>query len=62
MNESFREHRGGKSNPFQTALACYQFAHEMEVGDIVFAKKGTKKIIGYGVITSEYRHEPNAEK
>jgi 5-methylcytosine-specific restriction protein B len=62
MNEAIREHRGGKSNPFQTALACYQFAHEMKVGDIVFAKKGTKKIIGYGVITSEYRHAPQRGK
>jgi MoxR-like ATPase len=62
INEAIREHRGGKKNPFQTALACYQFAHEMKVGDTVFAKKGTKKIIGYGVITSEYRHEPQRGK
>ncbi len=60
MNEAIREHRGGKSNPFQTALACYQFAYEMEVGDIVFAKKGTKKILGYGssrlnIVTSPAR-------
>ena len=26
MNEAIREHRGGKINPYQTALACHQFA------------------------------------
>ena len=31
----------------------------MQVGDIVFAKRGTKKIIGYGLISSVYRHDPN---
>ena len=30
----------------------------MQVGDKIFAKKGRQEIVGYGVITSEYRHEP----
>jgi len=34
--------------------ATWQFANEMEIGDIVFVKKGTKKIIGRGVVSSEY--------
>ena len=34
--------------------ATWQFANEMEIGDIIFVKKGTKKIIGRGVVSSEY--------
>ncbi|MCZ6688109.1 MAG: AAA family ATPase [Planctomycetota bacterium] len=54
--------QGGHTNPFQDALACYQFAHEMEVGDVVFAKRGRREIVGYGVVTSPYRHEPERER
>jgi MoxR-like ATPase len=52
-----RRRRDGR-NPFHDALACYQFAHEMQVGDQVFAKRGRREIVAYGVIASEYRHEP----
>lgn len=58
IREAFQKRSGGEKNPVQSALACYQFAHEMGVGDIVFAKRGRREIIGYGVISSEYRHEP----
>lgn len=49
---------GGAKNPFHDARACYQFAHEMQVGDVVFAKRGRREIIGYGVVASDYRYEP----
>ena len=34
--------------------ACWNFAKVMEVGDIVFAKQGIKKIVGYGEVTGDY--------
>lgn len=34
--------------------ATWQFANEINVGDIVFVKKGLSKIIGRGIVTSEY--------
>ncbi|MCI0433188.1 MAG: AAA family ATPase [Gemmatimonadetes bacterium] len=46
-------------NPPVSALACWQFANEMSVGDYVVAKRGRSEILGWGVIRSEYRHEPN---
>ena len=39
------------------AHATWQFANEMKVGDVVFAKKGRNQLIGRGVVTSEYRYE-----
>jgi len=58
LREAIQSHRGGDTRPVQAALACYEFAHEMQVGDVVFAKRGRREVIGYGVVLSEYRHEP----
>jgi len=49
----------GRENPSMDALCCYQFANTMEVGDTVFAKRGRKEIVGYGVVSSEYRYDPD---
>lgn len=40
------------------AHCLWQFANEINVGDIVFAKKGMHKIIGKGVVTSDYIYDP----
>lgn len=37
-----------------SSLALWQFCHEMKPGDVVFAKKGRKEVIGRGVVTGEY--------
>lgn len=34
--------------------ACWQFAKEIKEGDVVYAKRGMKTILGRGVVTSEY--------
>lgn len=36
------------------SLAVWQFSREMKVGDVVFAKKGMTKIVGRGVVASDY--------
>ena len=43
------------------AHATWQFAYEMKPGDIVFAKQGMHKIIGRGVVESEYKFDDNAD-
>ena len=35
-------------------LAAWQFAHEVAVGDIIFAKRGTATVIGRGMVESDY--------
>ena len=42
-----------KSNT-NSAHATWQFCNEMKPGDIVFVKKGTNKIIGKGIVQSDY--------
>ena len=58
VKAALQAHRGGDVSPVQDAYACYQFVHEMQVGDLVYAKKGRREIVGYGVVTGEFRHEP----
>ena len=38
-------------------LACWQFQNEIAVGDIVYAKRGRREIVGRGEVTSEARFE-----
>ncbi|MCB9707287.1 MAG: AAA family ATPase [Myxococcales bacterium] len=58
IRQAIQEYRGGGARPINAGWACYQFCHEMEVGDIVFAKQGTHNILGYGIVSSEYRFDP----
>ena len=58
IRRALHDKEGGNINRKHDALACYQFAHEMQVGDIIFAKRGRRQIVGYGLVASEYRHEP----
>ncbi|MCA9674835.1 MAG: AAA family ATPase [Kofleriaceae bacterium] len=48
--------------PSNQALTCWEFASEMQPGDVIFAKRGRKHIIGYGIVTSTYRHDPAGGK
>jgi len=39
-------------------LMLWNFQHVMQVGDIIFAKRGMRKVIGRGVVLSAARYEP----
>ena len=39
----------------------WQFAHDMKPGDVVFAKRGMKKIIGRGIVTGDYAYDSDAD-
>lgn len=45
-----------------SAYATWQFANEMKVGDVVFAKKGRFLIIGRGVVESDYIYDEKRQK
>jgi len=44
-----------------SAHATWQFANELRQGDIVYAKKGLHKLIGKGVVESEYIYDPERD-
>jgi MoxR-like ATPase len=39
------------------ATQCYDFARRMKPGDWIFAKKGRREIVGFGIVTSDYRFD-----
>ena len=43
-------------------LAAWQFTKEMKPGDIIFAKRGTKEIIGRGIVTGEYFYDRDGDR
>lgn len=44
-----------------SALATWQFANEMKPGDIVYAKRGLRQLVGRGIVTSDYEYDPSRE-
>lgn len=58
INRAMRDRRQDGRNPYNNASTCYSFGHVMKPGDIIFAKRGRKQIIGAGVVIGDYRYEP----
>lgn len=54
MQKAIKAHYPSKGSAKNDSLAVWQFANEMKPGDIVFAKSGRNKIIGRGVVESDY--------
>ena len=42
-------------NPTNDVKAMFDFSKEIKVGDLVFIKKGIKKLLGVGIVTSDYK-------
>ena len=59
MRIEIKKHYPTDGNAKNDSLAVWQFAHEVKPGDIVFAKKGMTKIIGRGVVESDYYFDDN---
>ncbi|MGJ4852016.1 AAA family ATPase [Bacillota bacterium Meth-B3] len=55
--EKCKEVYGPETNPKNKSLAIWQFAHEMQIGDIVYAKIGLSKLVGRGIVMSDYSHD-----
>ncbi|MGB4921263.1 MAG: AAA family ATPase, partial [Enterococcus aquimarinus] len=61
MKEEMRSLYGDGSSYKNAGHATWQFANEVKPGDIIFAKLGMYKIIGRGIVTSEYIFDPSRE-
>lgn len=58
IETEIRNH-GKTQKPNNDTLAIWSFCNVMNEGDVVFVKNGRKKIIGRGVIKSDYIHDTN---
>lgn len=57
ISAQLQANAGTGKKPMHDALACWQFARTMQIGDRVFVKRGTTHVIAEGVVTSDYRYE-----
>jgi len=51
------EELGDSGSYKNQTLALWQFAHDMAVDDVVFVKRGSRTLVGRGVVGSEYRYD-----
>lgn len=56
--QEVEETDGSKKND---ATACDDFCYNMNIGDIVIAKKGRSTLIGYGTVVSDYYYDNERE-
>jgi 5-methylcytosine-specific restriction protein B len=54
MKSEMKKLYGTEYSYTMMAHATWQFANEMQVGDIVYAKKGLYKVTGRGIVESDY--------
>lgn len=53
--------RDGDRRPTNNARTCYDFGHSIQEGDLVFAKKGRREIVAWGIVRGPYRYEPERD-
>lgn len=58
-SDTVLENASSKKND---VLACWEFANEIKIGDIIFSKLGKSKIIGYGVVEGDYEFDDSRKK
>ncbi|WP_246861306.1 AAA family ATPase [Bacillus sp. REN3] len=57
MKAKMKEIYGEEFSYKNAGHLTWQFANEMKKGDVIFVKKGLKKIIGRGIVSSDYRYD-----
>ncbi len=62
MRDQMRQEYGLDGSYINASLATWEFANEIQVGDIVFAKRGRTTIVGRGVVESEYYYDDKRDE
>lgn len=57
LKHKFQEMHNDNSSHKNNVHACWQFVHDIQIGDVVFAKNGMSEIIGRGIVESEYKYD-----
>ena len=51
-----------QTDPTQSAQMLYSFSREVKPGDVIFAKQGVSKVVGWGLVTGGYQFDKTREK
>ncbi len=57
INKRFQKMYKDKKTHYNNSHACWQFLHDMQIGDVIFVKKGMNKIIGRGIVEGDYEYD-----
>ncbi len=52
------EIKGQEGSHMNDSLALWEFANDITEGDIIYAKQGRSRVLGYGVVTQKYSFDP----
>ncbi len=58
LQQAMADAYGDESSHRNSSLTLWEFAHSIQVGDVIYAKQGMSRVLGWGVIKSAYRFEP----
>lgn len=56
IRQAVVEEKGVDASYSNDTLACWQFAREVQAGDLIYVKKGMQRIIGVGEVIASYRY------
>ena len=62
IRKTVQEQNDGTGSYKNVVHATWQFAKTINIGDIVFVKKGRSLIIGCGVVTSDYKYDSSRDE
>jgi len=62
MKTKMKELYGQEYTYMNAVHATWQFANELLPGDTIYAKKGNSKVIGRGIVESEYMYDPTRDE
>lgn len=57
IRQKLQELWPSNSDKKNDAHACWQFAHDIRVGDIIFVNQGRTGLLGYGVVDGDYEFD-----
>ena len=59
IKHKFQEIYNDRGTHKNDVHACWQFVHDIEIGDVIFVKKGWNEIIGRGIVEADYKYDTN---
>jgi hypothetical protein len=62
FRQALEADRSSEKDQGQNARMCFDFAHTMRTGDIVYVKRGRDIFVGRGIVQGEYRHDPSRQR
>lgn len=57
MKQQMKHEYGDSSSYKNSAHATWQFVHDIKIGDVIFVKKGINRILGKGIVESDYEYD-----